>query len=67
VPDLNLTVRYYRHGTDDGVECIERNLRPCEREWSVPAEQSALVLVDCWAEHFIKSHEANSARIMDHA
>ena len=64
VADLHLTVRYYRHGTDDGVECIERNLRPCEREWSLPTEQSALVLVDCWAEHFIRSHEANSARIM---
>lgn len=62
--NLRLPVRYYRHGTDDGVECVEENFRHREREWSVPAEQSALVLVDCWAEHFIKSHEANSSRIM---
>jgi nicotinamidase-related amidase len=62
--ELRLPVRYYRHGTDDGVECLESNFRHEEREWSVPVEQSALVLVDCWAEHFIKSHEANSGRIM---
>lgn len=62
--NLQLPVRYYRHGTDEGIECIEENFRHREREWSVPAEQAALVLVDCWAEHFIKSHEANSGRIM---
>jgi len=62
--NLKLKVRYYRHGTDEGVDCVEENFRHREREWSVPVEQSALVLVDCWAEHFITSHEANSGRIM---
>lgn len=61
---LELNVRYYRHGTDPGVECTEASFRHQEREWSVPAAQSAFVLVDCWAEHFIKSHEAHSGRIM---
>jgi nicotinamidase-related amidase len=61
---LDLNVRYYRHGTDEGVECLESNFRHQEREWAVPVEQSALVLVDCWAEHFIRSHEANSGRVM---
>lgn len=64
MPPLQLPVRYYRHGTDHNVECTEANFRHREREWSVPVEQSALVLVDCWAEHFIKSHAANSGRIM---
>jgi nicotinamidase-related amidase len=64
MPGLQLPVRYYRHGTEPGVECVEGNFRHGEREWAVPVEQSALVLVDCWAEHFIKSHEANSGRIM---
>jgi nicotinamidase-related amidase len=62
--NLKLNVRYYRHGTDEGVECLEENFGHRERSWSVPVEQSALVLVDCWAEHFIRSHEANSSRIM---
>jgi nicotinamidase-related amidase len=62
--DLKLTVRYHRHATDPGVECVERSLAPCEREWSMPVGQSALVMVDCWAEHFITSHQANSGRIM---
>src|SRR6184192_3846882 len=64
MPDLTLTVRSLRHGTDDGIECVESEIRYAEREWTVPAEAAALVLVDCWAEHFIRSHAENSARIM---
>src|SRR5207237_1409885 len=62
--ELELTVRFLRHGTDDGVECLEESIGFAERRWSVPAEQSALVMVDCWAEHFIRSHEAASGRII---
>ncbi|HTE16962.1 MAG TPA: isochorismatase family protein [Armatimonadota bacterium] len=62
--DLDLQVRFLRHGTDDGIECVESELGHGERRWRVPAEQSALVLVDCWAEHFITSHQENSGRIM---
>ncbi len=57
VSDLNLTVRFLRHGTDEGIPCVESEIGHQEREWSIPAEQSAVVLVDCWAEHFIQSHE----------
>jgi nicotinamidase-related amidase len=64
VADLHLTVRFLRHGTDDGVECLEENIEFAERRWSLPAEQAALVLVDCWAEHFIGSHAAASGRII---
>jgi len=64
MPTLDLTVRFLRHGTDDGVSCVEPEIRHEERRWRVPAEQAALVLVDCWAEHFIESHEAASGRIM---
>lgn len=62
--NLKLPVRFLRHGTDDGIECIEEEILHEERHWSLPAEQSALVLVDCWAEHFIRSHQENSGRIM---
>ncbi|MBM3458576.1 MAG: cysteine hydrolase, partial [Armatimonadetes bacterium] len=65
MPNLDLTVRYLRHGTDDGIPCLEPAIHLQERAWSVPAEQSALVLVDCWAEHFIASHAADSAAIME--
>lgn len=64
--DLNLDVRFLRHGTDPGIECREEHLVRQERSWTLPAEQSALVLVDCWAEHFIRSHaEASDAIIRD--
>ena len=62
--NLRLTVRYYRHGTDLDTDCLEANFEHREREWSLPASQAALVLVDCWAEHFIRSHEENSGRII---
>jgi len=65
VPDLHLRVRFLRHGTDDGVECVESAIGHQEREWTIPAEQSAFVLVDCWAEHFIRSHESASGQIME--
>jgi nicotinamidase-related amidase len=61
---LDLTVRHYRHGTDDRIECREENTRHADREWSLPARETALVLVDCWAEHFIRSHEETSGRII---
>lgn len=64
MPDLHLTVRYYRHGTDEGSECTEANFSHREREWFVPSEQAALVMVDCWAEHYVRSHQENSGRIM---
>lgn len=62
--DLKLPVRFLRHGTDDGVECVEEEIVHEERQWRVPAEQSALVLVDCWAEHFIRTHQEGSGRMM---
>lgn len=62
--DLELTVRFLRHGTDDGIECREESLVRQERSWTISAEESALVLVDCWAEHFIRSHEAASGTII---
>ncbi len=61
---MNLTVRYLRHGTDDGVPCREPAIRLQEREWTLPPAQAAFVLVDCWAEHFIESHAEDSARMM---
>lgn len=62
--ELELTVRFLRHGTDPDIPCVERELVHVERCWRLPPEQCALVLVDCWAEHFIASHAAESARIM---
>lgn len=64
MPSLNLSVRYQRHGTDDGIPCREEHIGYQAREWTLPTEQTALVLVDCWAEHFIETHQENSGRIM---
>lgn len=61
---LELEVRFLRHGTDAGTPCEEQYLERIERRWRLPAAEAALVLVDCWAEHFIASHASAGGRIM---
>lgn len=46
-------------------EAVEINNRYVEKVWPLPAEQTALVMVDCWDVHPIRSHEANSARLCE--
>ena len=50
-----LPCRYYRVYTDPDTPCEEANFHFVEKGLPVPVEQSALVLVDVWAVHYIDS------------
>jgi len=52
---LNLTVRYYQDSTPAGVPCIEKNFIRREIVMPLPVEETALILVDLWNVHHIKS------------
>ncbi len=60
---INIPVRYYRLWTDLDVDCIEGNFHYVERPWALPTEQTALVMVDVWDIHYIRSHEEISGKI----
>lgn len=60
---LRITVRDYRLWTPPDIPCTERNTNYRERQWDLPVEQCALVLIDVWDLHYNKSHEERSARI----
>lgn len=53
---LAVPCRYYRMLTDPDVPCVERNFGYVEKELLIPANQSAIVLVDVWSEHTVDSH-----------
>ncbi|MBI2299627.1 MAG: cysteine hydrolase family protein [Armatimonadetes bacterium] len=61
---LQLPVRWYPTVTPEDVECLETNGSYLTATWPLAAEQSALVMVDCWDTHPILSHLENSGRII---
>ncbi len=63
MPDLTLTVRYSRETADPESPYREEYLVPAEREFTIPAEQAAVVLVDCWDQHPIESHLERGGQI----
>ena len=52
---LNLRVRYFQDSTPPGVPCIEKNFKRREIVMPLSIEQTALILVDIWNGHYIKS------------
>ena len=60
---LDLPCRYYRVYTDDDVPCREQNFDFVEQTLPLPAAQTALVLVDVWATHYIDSWLQRAADI----
>ena len=52
---LDLTVRYYQDSTPEGIPVREENFERREIPMSMPVDQTALVLVDLWNDHFIDS------------
>ncbi len=60
---LDLSCRYYRVYTDEDVPCREENFSFVEQRLALPAAQTALVLVDVWATHYIDSWLARAADI----
>lgn len=62
---LNIPCRYYRVYTDPGVPCVESHFHFVERTLPIPVGQSALILVDIWATHYIDSWLARARRITE--
>jgi len=52
---LRLRVRYYQDSTPRGIPCIEKNFIRREIVMPLVVEETALVLVDLWNVHHIKS------------
>ena len=60
---IEIPVRYYRLWTDLDVDCIEENFHYVESTFVLPTDQMALVMVDVWDIHYIRSHEELSGQI----
>jgi nicotinamidase-related amidase len=62
--NLTMDVRWMREVCDPGVPSTESNLKHGEARWTIPSEQTAIVLVDCWADYdALKSVFERHARI----
>ena len=61
---VRIKPRYYRWHVDPGVEWMETNTGYAHLDWEVPLAQTALVLVDVWAHHYLKDTEARSEEIV---
>ena len=65
MPTISLRVRYYRTtNLLKGRAWREENLREGEVTWRLKGEEAALVLVDCWDKHFLKSHLERTNQIV---
>ena len=60
---LDIAARYYRVYTDADTPCDEENFHFVERQLPLPVAQTALVLVDVWATHYIDSWLQRAADI----
>jgi nicotinamidase-related amidase len=60
---LHLSLRTYQRQMEPGVDCVETNFHYEEWPVAVPAHQAALVLVDVWDTHYIRSHAERTAEI----
>ena len=63
MPTLDLPVRYFQDSTPDGVPCREEHFIRREVGMALPLEQTALVLVDLWDNHFIESWLERATRV----
>ena len=62
---LRVKPRYYRWHVDPGVEWVETNTGYANLDWEIPLEQTALVLVDVWARHYLGDTEARANEVIE--
>jgi nicotinamidase-related amidase len=62
---LKIKPRYYRWHVNPGTEWVETNTDHANLDWSIPLEQTALVLVDVWDRHYLKDTEARAEVVID--
>lgn len=61
---MNLTVRFQAMRSTCPNENVEANIATVEAEFDLDPAETALVLVDVWGGHHIKSHYERTGRIM---
>lgn len=64
MPELNLKLRHYHFDFAEGQAWVEENTREVESLRPLNPAETALVMVDCWDRHYLKSFLARSERIM---
>jgi nicotinamidase-related amidase len=64
MPDLALKLRHYHFDFAEGQPWREENTRELESTRRFNPTETALVLVDCWDRHYLKSFLARSEQIM---
>jgi hypothetical protein len=62
---LDLQVQYFQDSTPEGVPCREENFVRREVGMALPLDQTALVLVDVWDNHFIESWLERATRVTE--
>jgi len=62
--ELALRVRHYQFDFAEGQSWVEENTHSTEAEYSFKPQEMALVLVDCWDRHYLKSFLARSDQIV---
>ena len=62
--DLILPVRYYQDSTPQGIPCREENFERREIEMDLPLGLAALVLIDLWHDHFIRSWIERASQVL---
>lgn len=62
---IEIPVRYSREIVDPGQESHEANLRYGALRWSLPLQETALVLVDCWDYFPLESFVARVGEICE--
>ena len=60
---LDLKVQYFVDSTPADVPCREENFTRRELEFPLPAEETALVLIDLWNKHHIESWVDRAGRM----
>src|SRR5690554_2779715 len=61
---LKIKPRYHRWHVDPGTEWLETNTGYANLDWSIPVNQTALVLVDVWQRHYLKDTEERGEMII---
>jgi nicotinamidase-related amidase len=62
--ELAIPLRTYHLEPQQGLPCHEVHFHYLERTVSIPARETALVLVDVWARHYVDSYLARAEEIV---
>jgi nicotinamidase-related amidase len=62
---LSIPVRYFSMHNESADDIVEANTKYSHANWPIDPEKSALVLVDFWTTHIIRSHLERCEQVID--